>query len=162
MQEFSDHGTWSALAIVETRALRPSKKTILQDAEPYPKFRWAGACATNWYFVLCSIDPRLQQRGCGCLLTRWGVERAKEEGIPASVIASAGSTGFYLKCGFDNVMGSASPAAGEASPMSIAQVKGGTSYLHGRRITQRAEVYRLQILGKPATSIDLNPVAFLI
>ena len=46
-----------------------------------------------------------------------------EEGIRASVIASEGSIGFYLKCGFDEIVGNAS--RGEGNPMTEAIVKGG-------------------------------------
>lgn len=125
MEEFSDPGTWPALSSTQNRALDPSKKTILQDAETYSNPYWAGSRATNWYLVLCCVDPQSQQRGCGRLLTNWGIERARKEGIHASVIASDGSTDFYLKCGFDEVVGNASRAGGEANPMTRVNVKGG-------------------------------------
>lgn len=125
MEEFSDPGPWPAPAYMRNRALDPSKKTILQDAEIYSKFHWTGSRATNWYLVLCCVDPQFQQRGCGRLLTSWGVERARKEGIHGSVIASDGSTDFYLKCGFDEVVGNASRAGEEANPMTRAKVKGG-------------------------------------
>lgn len=125
MEEFSDPGPWPALSSMQNRALDPSKKTILQDAETHSKSYWAGSRATNWYLVLCCVDPQAQQRGCGRLLASWGVERSRKEGIHASVIASDGSTDFYLKCGFDEVVGNASRAGGEANPMTRAKVKGG-------------------------------------
>ena len=125
MKEFSDPGPWPALSPMHNRALDPSRKTILQDAEACSKFYWAGCRATNWYLVLCCVDPKSQQSGCGRLLTSWGVERARKEGVRASVIASDGSTGFYLKCGFDEVVGNASRAGGDANPMKRANVQGG-------------------------------------
>jgi hypothetical protein len=63
MKEFSNPGPWPALSSTQNRALDPSKKTILQDAEAYSRFYWAGSRATNWYLVLCCIDPQSQQRG---------------------------------------------------------------------------------------------------
>ncbi|KAJ8116806.1 hypothetical protein OPT61_g1852 [Boeremia exigua] len=118
-------GPWPALITSQNRALDPSKKTMLEDSEVYMKHFWAGARATNWYLALCCVDPACQHRGCGRLLTRWGLERAREENIMASVIASDGSTGFYLKCGFDEVVGNACRAGGDANPMAKANVKGG-------------------------------------
>lgn len=123
MMDFADPGPWPALKTTHNRALDPSKKTILQDSEPYMKHHWAGSRATNWYLSLCCVDPEFQQRGCGRLLTSWGLERAREEGIRASVIASDGSSGFYLKCGFDEIVGNAS--RGEGNPMTKASVQGG-------------------------------------
>ena len=125
LDDFVDPGPWPALETTRNRALDPSKKTILQDSEAYMKHYWAGPRATNWYLALCCVDPKYQQRGCGRLLTSWGLERAKEDGIRASVIASDGSSGFYLKCGFDEIVGNASRAGGEANPMTKANVKGG-------------------------------------
>jgi GNAT superfamily N-acetyltransferase len=125
LEDFAISGPWPALKSTWNRALDPSKKTILQDSEMYIKQYWAGPCATNWYLALCCVDPEYQQRGCGRLLTSWGLKRAKEEGIRASVIASDGSTDFYLKCGFDEIVGNASREGGEGNPMMKDNVKGG-------------------------------------
>lgn len=123
LENFTDPGSWPALKTTQNRALDPSKKTILQDSEAYMKHYWSGPRATNWYLALCCVDPEFQQRGCGRLLTSWGLERAKEEGIRASVIASEGASGFYLKCGFNEIVGNAS--GGEGNPLTEANVKGG-------------------------------------
>ena len=69
------------------------------------------------------MDPDVKGRGAGRLLVRWGLERAEEEGVRASVMASEGSDEFYLKCGFDEVVGNANE--GEGNPLQKEDVKGG-------------------------------------
>jgi len=120
---WTDPGTFPVLPSTHNRALDPSKKGILAQAAPFTKHYWAGPCATNWYLSLCCVDPDFKGRGVGRLLVRWGLDRAEEEGIRASVMASEGSDGFYLKCGFDEVVGNASE--GEGNPLRKEGVKGG-------------------------------------
>jgi GNAT superfamily N-acetyltransferase len=123
MEKWADPGAWPALVSTHNRALDPEKETILQDSGPYTKHYWAGPCATNWYLALCCVDPEFKGRGCGRLLVRWGLDRAEEEGIRASVTSSEGSDGFYLKCGFDDIVGNANEGVG--NPLREAGVKGG-------------------------------------
>lgn len=118
-----DPGTFSALESTDNRALDPSKKTILADSAPYTKHYWAGPCAINWYLSLCCVDPDIKGRGAGRLLVRWGLDRAEDEGVRASVMASEGSDEFYLKCGFNEVTGNANE--GEGNPLQKEDVKGG-------------------------------------
>jgi GNAT superfamily N-acetyltransferase len=120
---WTDPGTFPALLSTHNRALDPSKKTILVEAAPYTKHYWAGSSATNWYLALCCVDPDVQGRGAGRVLVRWGLNRAEEEGVRASVTASEGSDEFYMKCGFDEVVGNASE--GEGNPLWKEGVKGG-------------------------------------
>lgn len=120
---WTDPGVWPALSSTQNHALDPTKKTILQDSAPYTKHYWAGPCATNWYLSLCCVDPDIKGCGAGRLLVRWGLDRAEEEGVRASVIASEGSDGFYLKCGFDEVVGNANE--GDGNPLRKVNVKGG-------------------------------------
>lgn len=121
--EWSDPGPFPALLSTNNRALDPSKKTILAESAAYTKHYWSGPCATNWYLSLCCVDPDVKGRGAGRLLVRWGLDRAVEEGVRASVMASDGSDGFYMKCGFDEVVGNANE--GEGNPLRKENVKGG-------------------------------------
>jgi GNAT superfamily N-acetyltransferase len=121
--EWVDPGTWPALDSTENRALDPSKKTILQESAPHTKHYWAGANATNWYLSLCCVDPDVKGQGAGRLLVQWGLDRARNEGVRASVIASDGSDAFYLKCGFDEVVGNANEGA--ENPLRKEDVRGG-------------------------------------
>jgi GNAT superfamily N-acetyltransferase len=125
MEDSSYSGPWPALETTQNRALDATKRTILQDSEAFSKQYWSGTRATNWYLNLCCVDPDFQQRGCGRLLVSWGLNRASQEAVHASVIASDGSTDFYLKSGFDEVVGNASRVGGEANPMMRANVQGG-------------------------------------
>lgn len=81
-----------------------------------------------------TIGPGLAQRIGISACVAWtrhisnadvNVERAREEDIHASVLASDGATNFYLKCGFEEVVGNASRKGGEANPMVRANVKVG-------------------------------------
>ena len=123
MSEWVDPGAWPALPSTQNRALEPSRKTILQESAPFTKHYWAGANATNWYLSLCCVDPDVKGRGVGRLLVQWGLDRARDEGVKVSVIASDGSDVFYLKCGFDEVVGNANE--GEDNPLRKENVKGG-------------------------------------
>lgn len=118
-----DPGAWPALPSTKNRALDPSKKTILQESAPYTKHYWAGDNATNWYLSLCCVDPDVKGQGVGRLLVQWGLKRAQDERIKASVISSDGSDAFYIKCGFDEVIGNANE--GDENPLRKENVKGG-------------------------------------
>lgn len=120
--EWSDPGQWPALPSMRNRALDPSKKTILQESIPYTKHYWADHAA-NWYLNFCCVDPEAAGRGAGRLLVRWALDRAEKEGVAASVMASEGSDTFYLKCGFDEVVGNANE--GKGNPLQGQNVRGG-------------------------------------
>lgn len=121
--EWADPGPWPLLPSTQNRALDPSKANILQESASYTKHYWDGASATNWYLSLCCVDPAVKGRGAGRLLVRWGLDRAEDEGIAASVMASEGSDAFYLKCGYDEVVGNANE--GDGNPLQKVDVKGG-------------------------------------
>jgi len=69
------------------------------------------------------VDPKHQGKGYGKELASWGLQKAKEEHVPASVVSSDGNDKFYVRCGFDSpgVVGSA--CDGEENPLT--GVKGG-------------------------------------
>lgn len=123
MSNWTDPGSWPPLLSANDRALDPSKRRILQESASYTKHYWAGDNASNWYLSLCFVDPNSKGRGAGRLLVEWGLNRAGNEGVGASVIASEGSDGFYLKCGFDEVVGNANE--GEGNPLQKENVRGG-------------------------------------
>lgn len=53
-----------------------------------------------WYLQHLAIDPAFQRRGIGTLLTKWGVERAREEGCCVTLDASAAGKPMYERLGF--------------------------------------------------------------
>jgi GNAT superfamily N-acetyltransferase len=127
MQAWKDHALLP-LPLVENRAIDPTKRTILQDAYPYFKHHWDATTndiprSQNWYLNLCAIDPAFQKRGIGQHLVAWGLERARQENVHASTISSFQNERFYLRCGFDNIVGNC--CEGENNPLRIAGVKGG-------------------------------------
>jgi GNAT superfamily N-acetyltransferase len=116
------------LPSTNNRAMDVAKRTILEDSSPYFKHHWEGTTngiprAQNWYLQLCAIDPAYQKRGFGQELVAWGLDRAREENVHASVAASYKNEPFYLRCGFDEIVGNCSE--GEENPLRIAKIKGG-------------------------------------
>ncbi|KAF1912972.1 acyl-CoA N-acyltransferase [Ampelomyces quisqualis] len=129
-QEWTDPGpdAFTPLASTDNRAIDASKATILADSYPFFKHHWEGTThglprANNWHLALCCIDPGYQKRGVGQQLVHWGLERARAENVHASVITSHSNESFYLRCGFDEIVGTCSE--GEGNPLREAKVKGG-------------------------------------
>jgi GNAT superfamily N-acetyltransferase len=130
IQDWTDPGpdAFAPLSSTNNRAIDPSKASILEDAYPFFKHHWQGTTnglprANNWYLNLCCIDPRYQKRGIGQALVHWGLERARTENVHASVTTSHSNEAFYLRCGFDEIVGTCSE--GEGNPLAKANVKGG-------------------------------------
>lgn len=70
---------------------------------------------------LLATDPAFEKMGYGRLLVSWGTQRAREDGVCASLISAEGREGFYRKCGFEGPVGWAS----EGKDNPIANVSGG-------------------------------------
>jgi GNAT superfamily N-acetyltransferase len=130
ISEWQDPGpdAFAPLPSTNNRAIDPSRQTILADASPFFKHHWQGTTwglprENNWYLNLCCIHPGYQKRGVGQLLVRWGLALAAQENVHASVTTSHANEHFYLRCGFDEIVGTC--AEGEANPLRLAGVKGG-------------------------------------
>lgn len=82
------------------------------EAHPFFHHHWAGARADSWYLDLLAIDPAYQGRGLGKELVAYGMQRAKEDGVCCSVVASAIGEKFYYRCGFDRSAGWATEGKG--------------------------------------------------
>ena len=95
----------------------------MNDSYPFFKHHWDGDRRNNWYLDLCGVHPDYAGKRLGQALVGWGLDRAREEGIHASVTASKGNERFYLRCGFDEVVGNCTQ--GEGNPLSEAGVEGG-------------------------------------
>ncbi|EMD87214.1 hypothetical protein COCC4DRAFT_27631 [Bipolaris maydis ATCC 48331] len=116
----------------KNRAADPTKKDHLTNSAKYTQHYWTGVHSENWYLSLCAVDPAYAGRGYGRLLVQWGLERAREEGVDASVVSSEESPGFYLRCGFDEVVGNAHE--GEGNPLKVDGVRGGDIlFMWGKR-----------------------------
>ena len=121
--EWEAPGAFPPVTTTLNRALAPENRDILDRAMPFCKDLWAGDRAQTWYLALCCVDPDVSGRGAGRALVEWGLSRARDEGVCASVTASEGNEGFYLKCGFDEVVGNA--CLGEGNPLGEMQTTGG-------------------------------------
>jgi GNAT superfamily N-acetyltransferase len=119
---------FAPLPSTNNRAIEPSRATILQDTAPFFKHHWEGITnglprANNWYLDLLCVNPAYQKRGLGQPLVRWGLERARAEHVHASTSSSFKNETFYLRCGFDEIVGNCGD--GEGNPMRAAGIKGG-------------------------------------
>ncbi|MCJ1430795.1 hypothetical protein MMC27_000145 [Xylographa pallens] len=59
----------------------------------------------RWELSCLAVLPGYQNRGYGRTLVNWGLERARQEGLPASLIAAKGKETFYGNCGFTELVG---------------------------------------------------------
>lgn len=84
---------------------------------------WSGTRGTGWYLNYLAVDPTYQNQGYGRSLAKWGIERAKQENVAASVISGSGKDRFYQRCGFEIQAGRVSD--GEGNPLK-GKTKGGS------------------------------------
>jgi predicted N-acetyltransferase YhbS len=89
---------------------------------PYSAHHWSGPRAENWYLDILAVHPDYQGQGFGKELVEWGIKEADKEGVCASVTSSEGNENFYLRAGFEEVVGNATE--GQGNP--LAGVKGGS------------------------------------
>jgi GNAT superfamily N-acetyltransferase len=117
------------------RALDPSTLNLLTSSLPFSAHYWSEDRSENWYLGLCAIHPSHQGGGFGRELVEWGIREADNEGVHASVMSSEGNDGFYLRCGFDEIVGNATEGAGNP----LAGVKGGNILFRWPR-SQKSEM----------------------
>lgn len=107
------------------RACDPEQEDVIERAYPFLDGRvWTGERSESWYLEFLAVHPDFQGRGAGRKLVEWGLQRAEEEGICASVIAAKGKDSFYRKCGFDILDGHA--GMGKGNP--LANIEGGNIF----------------------------------
>ncbi|KAF2689936.1 acyl-CoA N-acyltransferase [Lentithecium fluviatile CBS 122367] len=97
------------------RASHPQNEDILERAYPIFGTVWSGDRAESWYLEWLAVHPDHQGKGIGQKLAQWGLDRAQEEGVWASVASTRGKEPFYQKCGFIEEYWSAS--SGEGNPL---------------------------------------------
>ena len=88
----------------------------MEEGYPYSAHFWDGEQRNNWYLVFCGVHRDYAGKGLGRELVLWGIERAREENVHASVIASQETEKFYLRCGFDEIVGNCTE--GEGNPLN--------------------------------------------
>ncbi|MCJ1286153.1 hypothetical protein MMC26_005498 [Xylographa opegraphella] len=60
---------------------------------------------THWSLSCLAVLPQYQNHGHGRQLVAWGLERARQDGVPAAVMAAKGKEVFYKRCGFTELVG---------------------------------------------------------
>ena len=98
-----------------------------------------------WELLTLGVRPDHQRQGIGRELAAWGLERAREEGVPAVVCAAKGLDAFYQSCGFVDMVGSASEAEveGLVNPLEERGIGGGAVLW-----TRRSEDNVVEMEGK--------------
>jgi len=98
------------------RACSPTDEDVLERAYGVFGSVWSGDRAESWYLEWLAVHPDHQGRGIGKKLSKWGIDRANEEQIWASVSSTRGKEAFYQHvCGFKEEYWSAS--MGEGNPL---------------------------------------------
>lgn len=99
----------------------------------------------HWELLTLGVHPDHQRRGIGRELAAWGLQRAREEGVPAVVCAAKGLEAFYQSCGFVDLVGSASEAEveGLVNPLKERGIGGGAILW-----TRRSEDKVVEMEGK--------------
>jgi GNAT superfamily N-acetyltransferase len=116
MTTLMTHLTKAHAYLYPNRACSPADEDILERAYGVFGSVWSGDRAESWYLEWLAVDPAHQGRGVGKKLAEWGIKKAEEEQIWASVASTRGKEPFYQKvCGFDEEYWSAS--MGEGNPL---------------------------------------------
>jgi GNAT superfamily N-acetyltransferase len=68
------------------RGADPRYINILHDTFPLCAHYWAGSRKENWYLDILAVHPDCQGKGIGRELVQWGIDTAKNEGVPASLV----------------------------------------------------------------------------
>ena len=82
---------------------------------------------TRWSLECISVLPEYREHGHGRELVTWGLERAREEGIPSNVMAAADRERFYQRCGYTEMVGHATDGVdqqGRVNPFK-GRIRGG-------------------------------------
>lgn len=94
----------------------------------------------HWRLASMSVHPKHQGRGFGKSLVAWGLDRARNEGLPAVVIGGTGLEDFYKRCGFDILVGYATDGVdeeGNLNPLKRRGIRGGS--IQWTRVKQDGE-----------------------
>ncbi|KAF7192956.1 hypothetical protein HII31_05687 [Pseudocercospora fuligena] len=113
--------------IYPNRASEPSHLSILGQLGPFAAPFWTGSRSEVWDLTLLGVDSAHGGKGYGRELVKWGFERAREEGVGCSVMASEGKEGFYRSCGFDVLVGNVRDNGGMENPCNLNDIPGGAA-----------------------------------
>ena len=97
-----------------------SRVNAFAQAQPFFQHHFT-SLGSHQELEYLAIMPEAQGQGHGMTLVKRGLEDAQSTRSPTIVICSAGSEGFYEKCGFEEEVGNVT--AGQGNP--LADVAGG-------------------------------------
>jgi hypothetical protein len=119
--------TWVRISswIWPNRAADPSKMSLFKEAWPFIWHFWSGERERCWDLAVLAVHPAYRGQGVGRGLVKWGLDRAEEEGVAASVKMAPGKEEFYGLCGFEPVV-VGNCGQGEGNPMK--EVEGGNIF----------------------------------
>ncbi|QDS70901.1 hypothetical protein FKW77_006302 [Venturia effusa] len=80
-------------ALSPNRAANPEHLTAMARAKPFYQHKLPAA--PRYDLETLAVHPSHQGKGYGSLLVQWGVDRAIEERVPATVISADGTEKFY-------------------------------------------------------------------
>lgn len=107
------------------RSVNPTAIRSFEQAAPYYEHHWSGSRSNGWELESLAVYPDCQGHGYGKILAIWGLDQAREEQVPASVVSAKGKENFYLKCGFENPGIVGNICEGEGNPLD-GKIEGGT------------------------------------
>jgi predicted N-acetyltransferase YhbS len=88
---------------------------------PFAEPLWAAPRDECWDLSVLGTNPACQGQSIGRRLVSWGLQRADEEHVAASVVSADGKEKFYQLCGYGEIAGCVTE--GEGNP--LAGVRGG-------------------------------------
>ncbi|GAA5903334.1 hypothetical protein JCM5296_005665 [Sporobolomyces johnsonii] len=103
---------WTYEPPVEERDKQPKKKRTFPEGtdservkEVFAAFAERGEAVegAHWYLAILAVLPEAQGTGVGARLTRWGMDKAKEEGVKVFLEATEVGKPLYERLGFAHV-----------------------------------------------------------
>lgn len=90
---------------LERRDADAARMTAFREASDRAKKEWFDAKygKRRLYLGMLACHPDYQRRGAGEMLCRWGLDKAKAEGLPLALLASPMGSRLYKRLGFQHV-----------------------------------------------------------
>ncbi|KAI9733612.1 MAG: hypothetical protein M1834_003214 [Cirrosporium novae-zelandiae] len=81
--------------------ISPNAQRFHEMAEEIMK--GANICDNHWHLNTIAVSPLFQNQGIGAMLIDWGLESAKEEGVPVTLESTTITSKLYVKKGFRDI-----------------------------------------------------------